>query len=150
MSGIRHTCLDCPNFDYCSTCVVKPSHDHLEHRFEQLRSSRTETASIVADHRLLQATIKEEMGAMHGSIQRPEVERDHVEPVSIILDCPDEEYADKQLALFLIMSSCTKSFHEGLVLVRVEDGARFRRVGFFSTRSESVFDGADLLEVELI
>lgn len=90
------------------------------------------------------------MGTMRGSIQRPEVERDHAEPVSIILDCPEEEYADEQLALFLIISSCTKSFHEGLVLVRVDDSARFRRVGFFSTRLESVFDGADVLEVELI
>lgn len=43
-----------------------------------------------------------------------------------------------------------KSFHEGLVLVRADDGARFRRVGFFSTRLGSVFDGADVREVELI
>ncbi len=84
------------------------------------------------------------------SIQELEVEKDHAEPVSIILDWPDEEYADEQLALFLIISSRMKSFHEGLVLVRADDGARFRRVGFFSTHLGSVFDGADVREVELI
>lgn len=86
----------------------------------------------------------------HDSEQRREAEKDYPEPINIILDRPDDEHAEGQLALFLIMSSCTKSFHEGLVLVRADDSARFRRLGFFSTKLESVFDGADRIKVELI
>jgi hypothetical protein len=84
------------------------------------------------------------------SEQRREAEKDQPKPIQIILDSPDDKHADDQMSLFLIMSSCTKSFHEGLVLVRADDGVRFRRVGFFTTKLESAFDGADLLEVELI
>lgn len=84
------------------------------------------------------------------SEQRHEAKKGHKKPINVILDCPDDEHAEDQMSLFLIMSSCTKSFHEGLVLVRADDSGRFRRVGFFTTELESVFDGADLLEVELI
>lgn len=86
----------------------------------------------------------------HDSEQRREAVKDYPEPINIILDRPDDEYAEGQMALFLIMSSCTKSFHEGLVLVRTDDSARFRRLGFFSTKLEFVFDGADRIKVELI
>lgn len=84
------------------------------------------------------------------SEQQREAEKDHPEPINIILDCPGNEHAEEQFSLFLIMSSCTRSFHEGLVLIRADNNARFRRVGFFSTELESVFDDAGLVEVELI
>jgi len=84
------------------------------------------------------------------SEQRREAEKDQPEAINIILDWPDDEHSEEQFALFLIMSSCTKSFHEGLVLIRANDSARYRRVGFFSTKLASAFDGTNLLEVELI
>jgi next-to-BRCA1 protein 1 len=33
IKGIRHKCLDCPDWDYCSTCVVNSSFIHPGHRF---------------------------------------------------------------------------------------------------------------------
>lgn len=85
------------------------------------------------------------------SEEQREAEKDHPEPVNIILDCPgDYECTQEQFSLFLIMSSCTKSFHEGLVLIRADNSGRFRRGGFFTTKSESLFDDAGLVDVELI
>ena len=83
--------------------------------------------------------------------EQHEAEKDHPEPVNIILDCPgDDECTQEQFSLFLIMSSFTKSFHEGLVLIRADNSGRFRRVGFFTTKLDSVFDDAGLVDVELI
>ncbi|KAK3996770.1 next to BRCA1 gene 1 protein [Cladorrhinum sp. PSN332] len=31
--GIRHKCVDCPDWDYCSNCVPSASHIHPGHRF---------------------------------------------------------------------------------------------------------------------
>lgn len=31
--GVRHKCLDCPDWDYCSSCVVNASFIHPSHRF---------------------------------------------------------------------------------------------------------------------
>lgn len=31
--GIRHKCLDCPDWDYCSECVAEASTEHVGHRF---------------------------------------------------------------------------------------------------------------------
>ncbi|KAI6248224.1 hypothetical protein HI914_03692 [Erysiphe necator] len=31
--GIRHKCLDCPDWDYCSTCIVDAKTSHPRHRF---------------------------------------------------------------------------------------------------------------------
>jgi next to BRCA1 gene 1 protein len=31
--GVRHKCLDCPDWDYCATCVVNASFIHPRHRF---------------------------------------------------------------------------------------------------------------------
>ncbi|KAK3377901.1 hypothetical protein B0H63DRAFT_478317 [Podospora didyma] len=33
ITGIRHKCLDCPDWDYCSNCVQNASFIHPEHRF---------------------------------------------------------------------------------------------------------------------
>ncbi|KAK5663049.1 hypothetical protein OQA88_6465 [Cercophora sp. LCS_1] len=33
IKGIRHKCLDCPDWDYCSTCAVNSSFIHPGHRF---------------------------------------------------------------------------------------------------------------------
>jgi len=31
--GVRHKCLDCPDWDFCSTCIVNSSFIHPRHRF---------------------------------------------------------------------------------------------------------------------
>lgn len=31
--GIRHKCLDCPDWDYCNSCIVDASFVHADHRF---------------------------------------------------------------------------------------------------------------------
>ncbi|KAK0720743.1 hypothetical protein B0H67DRAFT_483741 [Lasiosphaeris hirsuta] len=33
IKGIRHKCLDCPDWDYCATCLVNASFIHPGHRF---------------------------------------------------------------------------------------------------------------------
>lgn len=33
MRGVRHKCLDCPDFDYCSLCFRKAAKIHFGHRF---------------------------------------------------------------------------------------------------------------------
>ncbi|KAG6359433.1 hypothetical protein INS49_012954 [Diaporthe citri] len=47
--GIRHKCLDCPDWDYCADCVVNASFIHPNHRFvpiyEQLVDARVRTAT---------------------------------------------------------------------------------------------------------
>lgn len=47
--GIRHKCLDCPDWDYCADCVVNASFIHPNHRFvpiyEQLVDARMRTAT---------------------------------------------------------------------------------------------------------
>ena len=97
------------------------------------------------------AAVTNRPAQQNASEKQCEAEKDHPEPVNIILDCPgDDECTQEQFSLFLIMSSCTKSFHEGLVLIRADDSGRFRRVGFFTTKVKSVFDDAGLIDVELI
>ncbi|KKY37238.1 putative zz type zinc finger domain-containing protein [Diaporthe ampelina] len=47
--GIRHKCLDCPDWDYCADCVVNAGFIHPNHRFvpiyEQLVDARMRTAT---------------------------------------------------------------------------------------------------------
>lgn len=31
--GVRHKCLDCPDWDYCNTCIVDAAFVHPDHRF---------------------------------------------------------------------------------------------------------------------
>jgi next-to-BRCA1 protein 1 len=33
ITGVRHKCLDCPDWDYCDSCVVNASFVHAKHRF---------------------------------------------------------------------------------------------------------------------
>lgn len=47
--GIRHKCLDCPDWDYCADCVVNAGFIHPNHRFvpiyEQLVDARVRSAT---------------------------------------------------------------------------------------------------------
>lgn len=47
--GIRHKCLDCPDWDYCADCVVNADFVHPDHRFvpiyDQIADARTRTTS---------------------------------------------------------------------------------------------------------
>lgn len=43
--GIRHKCLDCPDWDYCSTCVLDASFIHPSHRFVPIYESLGEPSA---------------------------------------------------------------------------------------------------------
>lgn len=47
--GVRHKCLDCPDWDYCSVCVVNSGFIHPNHRFvpiyEQIADARVRPTS---------------------------------------------------------------------------------------------------------
>lgn len=47
--GVRHKCLDCPDWDYCSDCVANAGFIHPNHRFvpiyEQMADARVRTVS---------------------------------------------------------------------------------------------------------
>lgn len=49
--GVRHKCLDCPDWDYCSTCIANSSFIHPRHRFvpiyEPLNDHTSLTRSFV-------------------------------------------------------------------------------------------------------
>ena len=36
VQGVRHKCLTCPDFDYCSECILSAEHIHPGHRFAPL------------------------------------------------------------------------------------------------------------------
>ncbi|KAK8120753.1 hypothetical protein PG999_004873 [Apiospora kogelbergensis] len=50
--GIRHKCLDCPDWDYCSECVQNASFIHPDHRFVELYEPVSERRNVsrVAHH----------------------------------------------------------------------------------------------------
>ncbi|EGX95880.1 ZZ type zinc finger domain protein [Cordyceps militaris CM01] len=48
ISGVRHKCLDCPDWDYCSECVESASFVHPNHRFAPLFEPLKQTHSCSA------------------------------------------------------------------------------------------------------
>ncbi|KAJ2899520.1 hypothetical protein MKZ38_003014 [Zalerion maritima] len=55
ISGVRHKCLDCPDWDYCSECVVNADFVHANHRFVPIfdgvkaNPNRTDHVGICCD-----------------------------------------------------------------------------------------------------
>jgi next-to-BRCA1 protein 1 len=48
INGIRHKCLDCPDWDYCSTCMQGASTMHAKHRFVPIYEPLTDIQTIAA------------------------------------------------------------------------------------------------------
>jgi len=48
--GIRHKCLDCPDWDYCSTCVAHASLKHARHRFTAIYTPIAEPQPVFTRH----------------------------------------------------------------------------------------------------
>lgn len=48
--GIRHKCLDCPDWDYCSTCVSHAPLKHARHRFTAIYSPIAEPQPVFTRH----------------------------------------------------------------------------------------------------
>ena len=42
--GVRHKCLDCPDWDYCNECFVKSQVEHPDHRFAPLYEPLSESS----------------------------------------------------------------------------------------------------------
>ena len=48
--GIRHKCLDCPDWDYCSACVAQSSLKHARHRFTAIYNPIAEPQPVFTRH----------------------------------------------------------------------------------------------------
>jgi next-to-BRCA1 protein 1 len=48
--GIRHKCLDCPDWDYCSSCVAQASLKHARHRFTPIYNPIAEPQPVFIRH----------------------------------------------------------------------------------------------------
>ncbi|KAF3760565.1 hypothetical protein M406DRAFT_282310 [Cryphonectria parasitica EP155] len=48
ITGVRHKCLDCPDWDFCGACVVNAGFIHPEHRFVPIYSQIAEARSTSA------------------------------------------------------------------------------------------------------
>jgi next-to-BRCA1 protein 1 len=48
INGIRHKCLDCPDWDYCSSCVKDVGTTHAKHRFVPIYEPLTDIQTIAA------------------------------------------------------------------------------------------------------
>jgi next-to-BRCA1 protein 1 len=46
--GVRHKCLECPDWDYCSDCIVSASYSHAKHRFVPVYEALAEVYSAAA------------------------------------------------------------------------------------------------------
>ncbi|KAH8820931.1 putative next to BRCA1 gene 1 protein [Xylogone sp. PMI_703] len=44
--GVRHKCLDCPDWDYCSSCIVNANFIHPSHRFVPVYEPLTDSVSL--------------------------------------------------------------------------------------------------------
>ncbi|KAK5449573.1 hypothetical protein LTS15_008648 [Exophiala xenobiotica] len=49
--GVRHKCLSCPDFDFCSTCVVSAGEKHAGHRFAPIYAPLENVRVIKQYHR---------------------------------------------------------------------------------------------------
>jgi next to BRCA1 gene 1 protein len=49
--GVRHKCLDCPDWDFCSTCIANASFIHPQHRFVPIYEPLNDVASITRNYR---------------------------------------------------------------------------------------------------
>lgn len=50
ITGIRHKCLDCPDFDYCSRCMQQSKVSHPGHRFVPLYEPTETSADLTTRH----------------------------------------------------------------------------------------------------
>jgi next-to-BRCA1 protein 1 len=48
INGIRHKCLDCPDWDYCSSCVKDVGTTHAKHRFVPIYEPLTNYQTVAA------------------------------------------------------------------------------------------------------
>lgn len=48
VTGVRHKCLDCPDWDYCSTCYEVASFVHPKHRFVPIYEPLTDVRAFTA------------------------------------------------------------------------------------------------------
>jgi next-to-BRCA1 protein 1 len=48
INGIRHKCLDCPDWDYCSNCVKDVGSTHAKHRFVPIYEPLTDIQTVAA------------------------------------------------------------------------------------------------------
>jgi next-to-BRCA1 protein 1 len=48
--GVRHKCLNCPDWDYCSECVLSVKHIHPRHRFVPIYEPLAEPVSTGSRH----------------------------------------------------------------------------------------------------
>lgn len=44
--GVRHKCIDCPDWDYCSSCIPNAHFIHPDHRFVPIYEALVDVASI--------------------------------------------------------------------------------------------------------
>lgn len=48
--GIRHKCLNCPDWDYCNTCIKQAPHKHARHRFTAIYTPIAEPQPVFTRH----------------------------------------------------------------------------------------------------
>ncbi|PTB64185.1 hypothetical protein BBK36DRAFT_1178535 [Trichoderma citrinoviride] len=46
ITGVRHKCLDCPDWDYCDTCVLSAAVTHMSHRFVPIYEPLADAAAV--------------------------------------------------------------------------------------------------------
>ncbi|KAF2165898.1 hypothetical protein M409DRAFT_23630 [Zasmidium cellare ATCC 36951] len=150
------SCLICPDFDYCSDCMLNASATHPEHSFKTYESDRARTAAVVASGDLLTATIEKQMTQARRTMeqikleeQRLESGRNHNPTIDVTLDWPDEFVAGATMYLFLIIRGIQEPSWEGLVLAPTENGRDFRRLGYFSTKASAVFQDVEIQQISL-
>lgn len=46
ITGVRHKCLDCPDWDYCDTCMLSAAVTHVSHRFVPIYEPLADAAAV--------------------------------------------------------------------------------------------------------